>query len=154
MKFTTFFQPFFSLLRDAEKMRFLSQCVCCCKPTKRTHPAGDEEEEPPSPASRAEATQLLIPPGALIRRQRKRRGLGAAAAADWRPSLFAIAEDTSVRVAPPDNRRFVESPTNFDFKQRRCFSARVDARTLLSEFEREDHQMSVPSLSAAPFMMF
>ena len=121
----------FSLLRDVERMRFLLECVCCCKPTKRAHPAGNDDEEDPPSRAMPTATQLLIPPGALIRRQRKRRGLGMPV--DWRPSLFAIAEDTSVRVAPPDNHIIVESPT--DFKRRRCSSAPVDVRTLLCEFE-------------------
>lgn len=118
----------------------------------------DSTAEPSYPATpRTEETRSLVVAPSEARR--RKRASSRNAAADWRPSLFAIAEDNAVPVGPEkkENRSrpaevVVKPAGSRNVKRCGTSSVRVNVHTRPHDFGHNPLPLVVPAFSAAPFM--
>ncbi|XP_048498655.1 uncharacterized protein LOC125496849 [Beta vulgaris subsp. vulgaris] len=135
-------------------MRFLFECVSCYTMT-----SSPSEEDPPSPTTpRTEETRSLVTSTQAAKTHRRRKRTSTrGSSADWKPSLFAIAEDNAVSTTPqkPVNRQHVSVTSVVSSRNvKHCgpSSVQVNARSRAHDYGRESLAMAFPAFSAAPFM--
>jgi len=113
-------------------MRFLLECVGCCMMSAAS--SGEDSTAEPSPPAtpRTEETRSLVVAPSETRR--RKRASSRNAAADWRPSLFAIAEDNAVPVGPEKKENRSRPAGSRNVKRCGTSSVRVNAHTRPHDF--------------------
>ncbi|KNA04540.1 hypothetical protein SOVF_198780 [Spinacia oleracea] len=118
--------------------------------------SSDSEDSLSPPTSTMEETSSLV---AAVNNNNRRKRVptrGSSVDCNWKPSLFAIAEDNAVSATlkKPVNRQQPVSKVVSQRNVKRCASSpvEVNARSRSHDFSREPLPMVFPAFSAAPFM--
>ncbi|KAL9263249.1 hypothetical protein AKJ16_DCAP24061 [Drosera capensis] len=97
-------------------MKFLLECVTCCRTTTTTDPPPDHHHplSPSSPSSPSLSSPKSEETRSLVRRRRRRTARGG----EWRPSLLAISEEGTTESV--ERKRIVDDRKRVVVERKRC----------------------------------
>ncbi|GAB2230659.1 hypothetical protein Droror1_Dr00014940 [Drosera rotundifolia] len=132
-------------------MKFLLECVTCCRTTTTdTPPDHHHPLSPSSPSSPSLSSPKSEETRSLVRRTRRTAGGG-----EWRPSLLAISEEGTTESV--ERKRIVDDRKRVVVERKRCgFEAGAGRHRSHhgghERFRNETIPMVVPAFASTPFM--
>ncbi|KAL9262186.1 hypothetical protein AKJ16_DCAP11045 [Drosera capensis] len=135
-------------------MKFLLECVSCCRTTTTDPPPDHHHHHPLSPSSPSPSSPKSEETRSLVRRMRTRTRR-TAGGGEWRPSLLAISEEVTTESV--ERKWTVDDRKRVVVERKRCgLEAGTGHHRSYhgghERFRNEPIPMVVPAFASTPFM--